>query len=208
MINQSTRAHDAPGSAALRAMFAARKQVFIDQLQWDLPALDGRFEIDHFDTPDARYLILLDPEDLRHRASARLLPTTAPHLLGDVYPQLCADGPPVGDGICEISRFCLDPAQTPAECRDARNQLVTALADYALQHGIGEYVGVAEAGWYHTISKFGWRCRTLGPVQRDGKSRILALSIAIDADTLAGLQRTGTYAPLVLKFEESGEQAQ
>ena len=40
-------------------------------------ALDGRFEIDQFDTPDARYLILLDPDDLRHRASARLLPTSA-----------------------------------------------------------------------------------------------------------------------------------
>lgn len=98
-----------------------------------------------------------------------------------------------------------DPAQTPAECRDARNQLVTALADYALHHGIGEYVGVAEAGWYHTISKFGWTCRALGSVHRDSACRILALSIAIDEETLPGLQRTGTYAPLVLKFEEGGE---
>ncbi|MBU1825275.1 MAG: autoinducer synthase [Alphaproteobacteria bacterium] len=205
MITQSTRAHDAPGNAALRAMFAARKQVFIDKLQWDLPALDGRFELDQFDTPDARYLILLDPDDLRHRASARLLPTTAPHLLGDIYSHLCADGAPSGEGVWEISRFCLDPGQTPTERRDARNQLVTALADYALRHGIGEYVGVAEAGWYHTISKFGWTCRTLGPVHRDSACRIVALSIAIDEDTLPGLQRTGTYAPLVLKFEEGGE---
>ena len=83
--------------------------------------------------------------------------------------------------------------------------LVTALADHALRHGMCEYVGVAEAGWYHTISKFGWTCRTLGAVHRDGACRILALSIAIDEDTLAGLKRTGTYAPLVLKFEEGGE---
>ncbi|WP_257545246.1 acyl-homoserine-lactone synthase [Sphingopyxis sp. DBS4] len=185
MITQSTRAQDAPGNAALRAMFAARKQVFIDKLQWDLPALDGRFELDQFDTPDARYLILLDPDDLRHRASARLLPTTAPHLLGDIYSHLCADGAPSGEGVWEISRFCLDPGQTPTERRDARNQLVTALADYALRHGIGEYVGVAEAGWYHTISKFGWTCRTLGPVHRDSACRIVALSIAIDEDMAA-----------------------
>src|SRR3546814_10913180 len=85
MIDQNPRAQDAPGDAALRAMFTARKQVFIDLLKWDLPALDGRFEIDQFDTPDARYLILLDPDDLRHRASARLLPTSAPHLLGEYY---------------------------------------------------------------------------------------------------------------------------
>ncbi len=208
MITQSTRAHDAPGNAALRAMFAARKQVFIDQLKWDLPALDGRFEIDHFDTPDARYLILLDPVDLRHRASARLLPTTAPHLLGDVYPQLCTDGPPCGEGVWEISRFCLDPAQTRAERRDARNQLVTALADHALRNGIGQYVGIAEESWFDKISKFGWTCRTLGPVHTDGSCDLLALNIYIDEDTITGLKRTGTHAPLALKFEEGGERAQ
>src|SRR3546814_20239382 len=94
MIDQNPRAQDAPGDAALRAMFAARKQVFIDLLKWDLPALDGRFEIDQFDTPDARYLILLDPNDLRHRASARLLPTSAPHLLGEYYAHLCTEKAP------------------------------------------------------------------------------------------------------------------
>src|SRR3546814_20621205 len=85
-------------------MFAARKQVFIDLLKWDLPALDGRFEIDQFDTPDARYLILLDPNDLRHRASARLLPTSAPHLLGEYYAHLCTETAPSGAGAWEISR--------------------------------------------------------------------------------------------------------
>src|SRR3546814_1655567 len=60
---------------------------------------------------------------------------------------------------------------TPAERRDARNQLVTALADHALHNGISDYVGIAEAGWYHSVSKFGWACRTLGPVHRDGSCR-------------------------------------
>lgn len=205
MIDLSTRAYDAPGSAALRAMFAARKQVFIDRLKWDLPVLADRYELDQFDTPDARYLILLDPDDLRHRASTRLLPTTAPHLLGDLYSHLCTGGAPSGEGVWEISRFCLDPAQTSDERRDARNQLVTALADYALHNGIREYVGVAEEGWFDKISKFGWTCRTLGPVHADGGCGLLALNIRIDADTEAGLRRTGTYAPLVLKFEEGGE---
>lgn len=205
MITQSTRAPDAPGDAALRAMFSARKQVFIDQLKWDLPALDGRFEIDQFDNPDARYLILLDPHDLRHRASARLLPTTAPHLLGDLYPHLCPDGAPSQDDVREISRFCLDPAQTAAERRDARNQLVSALVDHALHNGIRQYVGVAEAGWFARISAFGWSCRALGPDRPDGACRILALSIRIDEDTVPGLQRTGTWAPLGLKLE-GGEQ--
>lgn len=52
---------------ALRAMFRARKEVFIDLLKWDLPVLANEFEVDQFDT-DAEYLILLE-EGVRHRAS-------------------------------------------------------------------------------------------------------------------------------------------
>ena len=205
MINPNPRAQDAPGDAALRAMFAARKQVFIDLLKWNLPALDGRYEIDHFDTPDARYLILLDPDDLRHRASARLLPTSAPHLLGDFYSHLCTESAPSGDGVWEISRFCLDPAQSAAERLGARNQLVTALADYALHHDITDYVGVAEQGWFDKVRRFGWDCRALGEAQRDAGCDLLALHIRIDGDTMAGLRRTGIHVPLTLHLAHGGE---
>jgi acyl homoserine lactone synthase/acyl-homoserine lactone synthase len=208
MTNHNPRAQDAPGDAALRAMFAARKQVFIDLLKWDLPALDDRFEIDQFDTPDARYLVLLDPEDLRHRASARLLPTSAPHLFGDFYSHLCTDSPPSGAGVWEVSRFCLDPAQSAAERLAARNQLVTALADYALRHGITDYIGVAEQGWFDKVRRFGWDCRALGEAQRDAGCDLLALHIRIDGDTLTGLQRTGIHAPLTLHLEDGGGMVQ
>ncbi len=208
MIDLSTRAHDAPGSAALRAMFAARKQVFIDQLKWDLPVLADQYELDQFDTPDARYLILLDPADLRHRASTRLLPTSAPHLLGDLYSHLCDEAPPRGETVWEISRFCLDPNQSPAERRGARNQLVTALAGHALRHGITDYVGIAELAWFEKIRTFGWDCRALGETQRDGACNLIALHIRIDVRTLAGLERAGIYSPLAMHLEECGETAQ
>src|SRR3546814_16727454 len=78
----SHRAPPARGDAAMRAMFAARKEVFIDLLKWDLPVLAGAYELDQFDDPDAEYLILIDGQG-RHRASARLLRTDRPHLLGD-----------------------------------------------------------------------------------------------------------------------------
>ena len=58
---------------ALRAMFEARKQVFVDLLKWDVPVLGGRFEVDQFDDEHAAYLVLSDDEG-RHLASARLLP--------------------------------------------------------------------------------------------------------------------------------------
>ena len=59
VIDHSNRAHE---HQLLRAMFEARKRVFIDLLKWDLPVLADRFEIDHFDDPHATYLIVGDQE--------------------------------------------------------------------------------------------------------------------------------------------------
>ena len=70
--------------AVLAAMFEARKRVFVDLLGWDVPVLAGRFEVDQFDDPHARYLVLTD-SDGRHLGSARMLDTTRPHILGELY---------------------------------------------------------------------------------------------------------------------------
>ncbi len=207
MTDQLTRAQQAPGDAAMRAMFAARKRVFVDMLHWDLPVLDDMYEIDQFDTPDAEYLILLGDKG-EHRASARLLPTTAPHLLGDLYPWLCDEAVPRGPAIREISRFCIDPGQTRSERLRARDELVTALADYALRHDISDYTGVAEWDWFQTIMHFGWSCRSLGNAADDGARKLVALRIRIDADTKAGLERAGTYVPLARADYASGKTAQ
>ena len=95
-------------SAALRAMYRARKEVFVDLLKWDLPVLAGEFEIDQFDGEDAVYLISA-AEDGEHFGSIRLLPTDRPHLLGSIFPHLCDGPPPSGADIWEITRGCLSP---------------------------------------------------------------------------------------------------
>ena len=204
MLDTLTRAPAAPENAALRAMFAARKQVFIDLLRWNLPVLAGEFEVDQFDNPDARYLILLDRAG-RHRASARLLPTDRPHILGGLYPFLC-DGPvPTGPTTYEITRFCLDRNQTASERRSARNQLVTALAEHALRHGITDYTGVAELAWFGQILRFGWQCVPLGmPVREDGRM-LAGLHIHIDERTIDGLKRGGVHEPLALQLAGAEE---
>ncbi|WP_439569674.1 acyl-homoserine-lactone synthase [Sphingopyxis sp.] len=204
MINMTPRAPGAPGNAALRAMFAARKRVFIDLLKWDLPVLAGQYELDEFDTPAARYLILLDA-DGHHCASARLLPTEGEHLLGNHYAHLCAGHVPRGPTICEISRFCLDRDQDAASRRVARDQLVTALAEHALREGITDYTGVADSCWFDQVQGFGWRCAALGPQTADPGGRLMALHIHIDAHVLDDLKRGGVYAPLSLHLADNGE---
>lgn len=178
---------------ALRAMFAARKRVFIDLLRWDLPVLADKYEVDQFDNQQADYLILLD-ENGEHRASTRLLRTDAPHILRDMFPVLCPGPIPCGPTTREITRFCLDLRLTAAERKVARNELVTALVQYALRNGITDYTGVAGLAWYRQIRRFGWQCRALGdPVTHDGQ-KLVGLHISVDGHTLAGVKQAGCFA--------------
>lgn len=181
-----------PSDPALRAMFEARKRVFVDLLKWDIPVLDGTYEIDQFDTPDASYLVLTDGGG-RHRASARLLRTDCAHILGELFPCLC-DGPvPSRPDFREITRFCIEPSLSRVDRRAARDELVTALAHHALATGLSAYTAVANRAWSRQIENFGWQCRTLGSGCRIDGEDLVALQIEIDCKTPDDLARGGIY---------------
>lgn len=183
---------------ALREMFEARKRVFVDLLKWDVPVLEGRYEVDQFDDEHAAYLIVPD-EGGGHAGSARLLKTTRPHILHTLFPELCAAPPPRGDRVLEITRFCLGRGQSAEQRLETRNRLVSALVRYALENGVETYTGVAEMGWLQQILAFGWRCRPLGlPRPIDGKM-LGALRIDISEETPALLEANGVYRAASLR---------
>ncbi len=188
--------------AALRAMFAARKRVFIDLLKWDLPCLEGQFEIDAFDNENAHYLIVAD-QGGGHLGSARLLPTLCPHILGNIFPHLSSKPVPRGPNILEITRFCLDRGLRAAERRTVRNQLITGIVDYALAEDVERYTGVAEIGWLQQILSFGWDCRPLGMPIVETSGALGALEIRISPETPAKLLAAGIWSPIpTLAFPE------
>lgn len=190
---------------ALRSMFEARKRVFVDLLKWDVPVLGGRFEVDQFDTPEAVYLVLAD-ESANHRASARLLRTDRSHILAQLFPSLCEGNIPSGPQTREITRFCIDPALCRTERRRARNELVSALVDHALLWNITDYTAVANMQWFRQISRFGWKCRALGPQRLIGTELLIALHIEIDDQTIRRLQDSGIYSPPRYQFIEMAMQ--
>jgi N-acyl-L-homoserine lactone synthetase len=192
MILAESGVRDPQACRALVAMFEARKQVFVDLLKWNVPVVDGRFEIDQFDNSDATYIIVAD-EGGEHLGSARLLETVRPHILGDLYPELCAGDVPAGPKIHEITRFCLGRSQGAARRRETRNRLVSALVAHALKHDIQTYTGVAELSWLQQILAFGWECRPLGLPRELGCGLTGALAITIDAQTPALLERNGIW---------------
>jgi acyl-homoserine lactone synthase len=185
----------------LRAMFAARKSVFVDLLGWDVPVIDGAYEVDQFDDAHATYLVLADRGG-RHLGSARLLPTTRPHILDSLYAGLCEGEPPRGPYTVEITRFCLDRRLCARERRAVRDTLVTALVAHALSTGISTYTAIAEIGWFQQILAFGWRCRPLGMPREVEGALLAALRIEIDAATPAQIIQAGIVAqPALLAAE-------
>lgn len=188
--------------AVLRAMFVARKRVFVDLLKWDVPVLEGRFEIDQFDDADATYLVLAD-SDGAHLASARLLSTSRPHILGDLFPGLCEDTPPRADDIFEITRFCLDRSLNARDRKSMRDTLVTAIVLHALDNNIRTYTAIAAMGWFQQILAFGWQCAPLGMPQGHEGTLIAALAIDINDATLTCLTEAGIRPlPSILPSDE------
>ena len=177
----------------LRSMFAARKSVFVDLLKWDVPVIDGAYEVDQFDDGHATYLVLADHHGT-HMGSARLLPTVRPHILDSFYRALCDGAPPRGPETREITRFCLDRRLTARQRRSVRNTLVGALADHALASGISLYTAIAEVGWMQQILAFGWRCQPLGLPRQIGGEMLGALRIEISGETPTLLAAAGILA--------------
>lgn len=178
--------------SALESMFADRKAQFVDFFNWDVPVVDGRFEIDQFDTAAAVYLVALD-DNGRHEASLRMLPSWRPHLLGDIFPHLCTNGVPVGPTTWESTRLCLPSRHGSTRRRELRNELISAMADFALARGVEHITGVIPDGFRREVLAMGWRAEPLGPAVRIAGGPIGAFRIAVTPDVRERLAWTGTY---------------
>ncbi|WP_136661481.1 acyl-homoserine-lactone synthase [Nitratireductor sp. XY-223] len=90
-------------------MHRIRAQVFSDRPQWDARVNNGR-EIDRFDKEDPLYLVSIDESSKQVQGSVRLMPTTGPNMLRDVFRELLEDGLAVESPVIwESSRFSVNP---------------------------------------------------------------------------------------------------
>ncbi|HEY0300243.1 MAG TPA: acyl-homoserine-lactone synthase [Rhizomicrobium sp.] len=171
-------------SLLIDSMHADRKRIFVDALKWDIPVREGKYEIDQFDNDDAVYLLALDDKKETHLGSVRLLPSSKPHLLGDVFPSLCDNGVPRGDDIWEITRLCTAPQLRGREAWLARSYLAVGMVEFALLYGINKYTCVAETSWLSSIMAVGWECEPLGLPKEINGETVGALIINITPATL------------------------
>jgi acyl homoserine lactone synthase len=139
-----------------------RHQVFIERLGWPLESTDG-CELDRFDRADTFHVMVEDAQS-RIAGCARLLPTTQPYLLADVFPQLLQGVPPPRDEhIWELSRFaCMDfsqPVTTPlAQFSSSSTALLLRGAmDCAARQGAQRLITVSPLGIERLVRRLGFR---------------------------------------------------
>ncbi len=183
----------------LSNMWRDRKHVFVDTLGWDVPVVQNSFEIDQFDDEHAVYLVVSDESRTQHLASVRLLPSVRPHILGDIFPQLCAGTVPRGTATWEITRLCMSPALgSVRQAMLIRRELALGLCEYALDNGISTYTQVHLAAHLPQLLAVGWDCEPLGfPVEADGQL-LMASRIAVTRATLDAIRGTSGIRRTVL----------
>jgi acyl homoserine lactone synthase len=151
-----------------------RYRVFVEKLGWDLQTHDG-LEVDQFDRDDTLYVVALDADD-DVIGTARLLPTTRPYLLAEVFPQLLGTSAlPHSPAVWELSRFAAVDFDAPV--RDALAQfsspttvgLLQATLRAARQRGVERLL--------RNIGVTAWRAAP--PQVIDGQP-LLAIYIATD----------------------------
>jgi acyl-homoserine lactone synthase len=115
MITLITRKNFTKYSNLLEKVYRFRHDFFVDHMKWEnLRRPDSR-EIDEFDTVEAIHIV--DVKDDQIAGYTRLLPTTRPHLLSHVYPELLQGAQePVGPDIWEWTRAAVAPRR-----RDSRS---------------------------------------------------------------------------------------
>jgi len=179
MITTSGLLTQFPSDTA-RALADYRHRIFVQRLGWHLPCLDGR-EFDQFDRPDTVYTLALDASGAI-LGCARMLPTTKPYLLGELFPELLDGAPPPRSArIWELSRFaCSSPSAT--------RPLLAATIASAARAGATRLLTISPLGVERLMRRMGVQMRRAGaPIRMHGK-QVLACWIDIDAQTRSSLE--------------------
>ena len=173
-------------------MHRLRARAFSDRLNWDVKVVDG-WERDRFDDCDPLYLMSVDEQgDLQ--GSLRLLPTTGPNMLRDIFSCLLSPGETVESAtIWESSRFTtdLDRPYTTAYGKAVIAELLCGLIEVGLLVGLSFVVSVFDARMRRVLRSSNFPTDLIGRPQQIGRTLTHAGLFEISDDSWRSVARTG-----------------
>jgi len=190
----------------LDQMFRLRKKVFADILGWNVPVI-GPFERDSYDSLCPAYLVWCDETRTRLYGGMRLMPTTGPTLLYDVFratfPQAANL---VAPGIWEGTRMCIDEEAIADDFPDvdagrAFSMLLLALCECALDHGIHTMISNYEPHLKRVYKRAGAEVEELGRADGYGKYPVCCGAFEVSEHVLTRMRASlGIDTPLYTRY--------
>lgn len=187
---------------ALASMHQLRRAVFGERLGWNVNIING-LELDQFDLPEAHYLVHY-AADGRVNACTRLLPTTGPYLLADVFPELVDGEMPRAADIWESTRFCADQATAPANIAAI---LMAGMLEFGLFTGMRGYVSVSDIRMEPIMRRAGWNPVRLGGTMETGTDTAAAEWLEVSPAYLARVRaRASATGSVIANLDELGQE--
>ncbi|MCL4678902.1 MAG: GNAT family N-acetyltransferase [Alphaproteobacteria bacterium] len=128
---------------SLIEMHRLRKVIFRDRMQWNVDISKEGLEIDNYDLPETVYILARDQQN-RVVGVWRILPSTLPSMVREIWPEFIEDFPlPVHEDVWEASRFGVysyaqDNRTYVEQTRLTTAHLISALAELCVLCGIQE----------------------------------------------------------------------
>ncbi|OKO78312.1 acyl-homoserine-lactone synthase [Bradyrhizobium sp. NAS96.2] len=194
----------------LTRMYQLRRRIFHDRLEWDV-SVSNDMELDVFDTLSPSYLaVLSDRKEVL--GCVRLLPTTGPTMLGDVFASLLAGAPmPRDRRILESSRFCVDTQRladtSPGGLSRATFMLFAAMIEYLRRTESCSIVTVTDVRMERILRRAGWPLQRIAPPQPVGRTMALAGYLHGNDSAFSALCRQAHISSPVLGIPMESEQA-
>ncbi len=177
---------------AFYEFLALRKKVFVDQMKWDVPH-DDHVEMDQYDTPQARYSLVMD--NGRVIGGARAMPTTArwgshTYMLRDAVVGKLAHIPPqimraeiATPEVWECTRLVVDDAvRTQAERARCLALIVDGLVDTARRQGAAEMICLSSMALMRALRQLGYDVRRIGEPYRNGEDGRVYAALGMPAE--------------------------
>lgn len=164
--------HYAAFASDLKEMHRQRHRVFVERMDWEVNS-DGLEERDNFDQLKPIYLLCRNGVG-RLLGSLRLLPTTGPYMLPDVFGEILGDEPaPRSPYIWESSRFTIEMhdenMRSLAAVGRTTSLLFIAAVETGLALGWDEIISVYDIRIGRIMDRAGGKGLPLGRRTRVGK---------------------------------------
>jgi acyl-homoserine lactone synthase len=159
----------------LEDYFRTRHHIYVVERKWAKLDRPDKREIDRFDTDDTIYLLGLDGSAIV--TGMRLLPTTSPTLLSELFPALALNGPVRRRDVYELSRIFVVPNRRGEHAGPRAEAVIQAAAmEFGLSIGLSALTIVLESWWLARLLDQGWLVRPLGlPVNINSLSTVAVI---------------------------------